>query len=228
MTKLDTLLADAPASIKRLTRDARGYPVPWFVDRKAPLRDGNPDFRIMDGERLKLAVRERRCWVCGGRITTPAATFVAGPMCGINRTSAEPPTHRDCARFSATACPFLAQPKRVRDERELPGDHMAGFGILRNPGVVMLWTCERWKTYRPTTGGAGLLFELGDPSTNLEWLREGRPATRAEIMQSIETGLPHLLAQAARDGAFACFELGRMTAEFIAACVPPEGGDEPA
>jgi hypothetical protein len=213
MSALADLLAEAPASIKRLPLNPRGYPVPWFVDRKAPQRDGGPDFRVMDRDRLKLAIRERRCWVCGGRITGPEATFVAGPMCGINRTSAEPPSHLDCARWSVQACPFLSQPKRIRDDRDLPGGlSQAGIGIRRNPGVTLLWTTDQWKTWRPQAGG--LLFEMGAPKA-VEWWREGRAAKRAEVLESVATGLPLLLAEAAKEGPEASFELGRYTERFM-------------
>lgn len=207
---------DMPGSIARLQVDGRGYPIPWFVDRAAPLFNGNPDFRIMDGKRLKMAIRERRCWVCGERIMTKWAVFVAGPMCGINRTSAEPPCHSWCAEWTVRACPFLSVPKRLRDERDLPSGHsQAGVGIKRNPGVAMLWTSQSYKTWRPE--GGGILFDLGEPTPyGVEWFAAGRPATRAEVMESVETGLPLLLTQAARDGAEGCFELGRMTERFLA------------
>lgn len=182
---------DLPVGMKLLARDPRGYPVPWFVDRKAPPKDGGPDFRVMDGDRLKTAIRERRCWVCGLRLRNEVGTFVAGPMCGVNRTSAEPPAHLECALVSAKKCPFLSHPGRVRDETNLPGGMMAGHGIMRNPGVTMLWTSD-YQIWRPP--GGGLLFEMGKP-TAVQWLRMGRPATRAEVLESVESGLPLLRQQ---------------------------------
>ena len=32
----------------------------------------------------------------------------------MNRTSAEPPSHRDCAEFAVKACPFLTQRELTR------------------------------------------------------------------------------------------------------------------
>lgn len=217
--------AEMPGGIARLAVDGRGYPIPWFVDRAAPLFNGNPDFRIMDGKRFKTAIRDRRCWVCGEPIRTKEATFVAGPMCGINRTSPEPPCHSWCAEWAAKACPFLAVPKRLRDERDLPANaSQAGVGIKRNPGVAMLWASKTYKTWKPDSGG--VLFDLGEPVPyGVEWSCEGRTATHAEVMTSIETGLPLLMAQAAKDGALSIFELGRMTERFMA-YVPPEDPEE--
>lgn len=203
-----------PGGIQRLPVDGRGYPIPWFVDRAAPPYNGNPDFRIMDGKHLKLAIREKRCWVCGEPIRTKDAVFVAGPMCGINHTSAEPPNHSWCAEWAAKACPFLAVPKRLRDERGIPADAtQAGVGIKRNPGVVMLWASRNWTTWKPSTGG--ILFDIGDPES-VEWICEGRAATNAEVMASVESGLPLLLTEAAKSGATACFQLGQMTQRFLA------------
>lgn len=205
--------AAMPGGIQRLPLSSKGYPVPWFVDRKAPKRDGEYDFRIMDGQRLKLAIRDKRCWVCGEPIRTAESTFVAGPMCGVNRTSAEPPCHEACAEWSVRACPFLAVPKRIRDAADLPAGHVqAGVGILRNPGVAMLWTTQKYQTWKPP--GAGLLFDIGEP-VRVEWFAWGRAATRAEVTESVETGLPLLLKEAVRGGAESCFELGRMTERFL-------------
>jgi hypothetical protein len=204
--------AAMPAGMRRLPLSPKGYPVPWFVDRRAPQRDGGPDFRIMDGRRLKLAIRERRCWVCGEPIRAPVSVFVAGPMCGINRTSSEPPCHAACADWSARACPFLTMPKRIRDDRDLPGGtSCAGLGITRNPGVTMLWTTPKYTTWRPP--GGGLLFDLGEPS-RVDWLCQGRPATRAEVVESCATGFPLLDAEAAKEGPAARLELRRMVLAF--------------
>lgn len=213
--------ADTPGSIKRLPVDTRGYPIPWFVDKAAPYINGNPDFRVMDGKHLKIAIREKRCWICGALLRHGVPVFVAGPMCGINRTSAEPPNHASCAEWAAKACPFLAVPKRIRDERGLPANAtQAGVGIKRNPGVVMLWASKTYSTWKPSNGG--ILFDLGEPIPyGVEWVCEGREATRAEVMVSVESGLPLLLKEAAKEGAQACFQLGQMTEKFLA-LVPAE------
>jgi hypothetical protein len=204
--------ADMPTKIARLEVDKRGYPIPWFVDRAAPPKDGGPDFRVMDGDRLKRAIREKRCWICGLPLQGEAV-FVIGPMCAVNRTNAEPPNHSGCAEWAVKACPFLAVPKRVRDERELPSSYtQAGTGIRRNPGVAGLWFGGGTKTFHPP--GGGVLFELGEPNA-VFWYCEGRRATRAEVVESVDTGLPLLMAEAAKEGAEALFDLGRMTERFM-------------
>jgi hypothetical protein len=88
-----------PSGVARLPR-RRGYPVPWFVGWIG----GEPEFRMADSEKLALAVRRSLCWVCGDPIVGLRA-YLVGPMCAVNRTSAEPPSHVRCADWSARACP---------------------------------------------------------------------------------------------------------------------------
>lgn len=181
-----------PDRMANLPLDERGYPIPWFVDYTD---DGKPEFRAMDGKKFVRAIREKLCWVCGQRLGV-RMTFVAGPMCGINRTNSEPPNHRDCAEWSARNCPFLSNPRMVRREDGLPEecwDSVGGYGLKRNPGVTMLWHCRGYEIFKPPSGN--YLLTMGEPE-EVEWLACGRKATRAEVMESIESGLPNLIAVA--------------------------------
>lgn len=178
---------DMPERVRRLPRDARGYPVPWFVT----WFDGKPDFRVADAEKVGRAYHRRLCWTCGDPLGR-WFTFVIGPMCAVNRVSSEPPSHHSCARFAARGCPFLALPKAERRENNLP-DGVAeppGIFITRNPGVTALWTTHTYKPFNASN--SGVLFEVGEPKS-VEWFALGRAATRAEVMHSIETGMPTLL-----------------------------------
>ena len=67
---------------------------------------------------------------------------------------------------------------------------------MRQPGVSVLWVCKR---YQPFQVDNGILFKIGDP-TEVRWYREGRPATRAECLESIDSGYPILLKAAEADG----------------------------
>lgn len=185
-------LPEPPARIRTLPVDERGYPVPWFV----AWIDGKPDFRVVHPETVVEAMRMRKCWVCGGTLGRHVA-FVIGPMCVVNRVSAEPPMHCECAEYAAKACPFLTLPKAKRREAGLPerGEEV-GFMIRRNPGCCVVW---QPKDYRAEWVGNGYLFRLGEPELLL-WFAEGRSATRAEVLASIESGLPILREVAERDG----------------------------
>lgn len=206
---------DLPAPMRALPRDKHGHPVPWFVD----WADGAPDFRIVRRRGIEDALRFGLCWVCGGPRGVHAA-FTIGPMCAVNRTSAEPPAHRDCAVWSALHCPFMSRPEMVRRERNLPAErHVAGGMIERNPGVALVWVTRRWKPF-PAPGG--LLFELGDPVATF-WYARGRKATRTEILAAMESGLPILREVAEADPAGAVEHLDREYARALR-LVPADAG----
>lgn len=212
-----------PDRMRRLPIDDRGYCVPWFV----AWIDGKPEFRAMDPAKWRRAVTERRCWVCGD-ILGKWLTFTIGPMCAINRTTAEPPSHTACATWSVKNCPFLTRPQMVRREDDQVNmaacaANVAGDMIARNPGVTLLWTTPSYSIFRD---GKGMpLIEIGDAAT-VGWYREGRTATRAEVEESIATGLPFLLEACEkessprdRDRARADLERRRLIVERL---YPPE------
>jgi len=197
-----------PARILARPVSPKGYPVPYFVAKV----NGEYDFRVIDTEKMKLCVKLRLCWICGDPLGRHMA-FSIGPMCAVNRTSAEPPSHRECAQWSAKACPFLTLPHAVRREANMPldGAPPAGIMLARNPGVTMVWLTASYEIIRD---GTGVLFRIGEPLEIL-WFAEGRTATRAEIMHSIDTGVPTLRALAEKDdeyngGRLATTRLARM------------------
>lgn len=178
---------EMPERIRNLPT-LRGFPVPWFVAEV----NGEFDFRIMDARKLVQAVREKLCWVCGGRLGR-FKSFVIGPMCGINRTNGEPPAHTECAEYSARHCPFLTRPNMKRREDEVTAlGKAAGMAIKRNPGCCAVWTVTGYKTFGD--GRGGLLFDIGEP-LEVSWFAEGRRATCAEVLASIDSGI-HLLREA--------------------------------
>lgn len=194
-----------PRRIARLPRDERGYPVPWFVT----WLDGKPDFRVADAAKRVQAVREHLCWICGG-VLGRFQTYVIGPMCIVNRTTAEPPCHRDCAVFAVIACPFLSNPKAKRPERELPEGAVdaPGIPLNRNPGVTALWTTREDPRVFVTSDRKGFLFDLPDP-IDVSWFCEGRAANAREVDESIESGLPTLRELAEDEGHNAVLALDR-------------------
>jgi hypothetical protein len=183
-------LPTPPPRIAKLPTNAVGYPVPWFV----AWIDGQPDFRVVGLNKLDDAVRFGQCWLCGGRLGANVA-FVIGPMCAVNRVSSEPPSHRDCAIYAATACPFLTTPNMRRRDSDLPDDASEPDGdmICRNPGVALVWVTRAWQQMP-----AHRLFDVGEPAETL-WFAEGRAATRDEVLASINSGMPILRAAAEQD-----------------------------
>jgi hypothetical protein len=185
MNQLRADLPPLPHFMRGLPVDERGYPVPWFVQ----WIDGKPEFRAMDQRKFVKAINERRCWTCGNALFREAV-FVIGPMCAVNRVSGEPPNHRECALFAATACPFLSKPQMVRRTDGLPAERgkPAGIMIERNPGVTVLWYSRNGYPFEVPNG---VLFKVGKPF-RVEWYCRGRVATREEILGAIESGLPTL------------------------------------
>jgi hypothetical protein len=194
-----------PARIARLPRDHRGFPVPWFVKwfkdgKPGAWGVGEPDFRVMNRERFAMALRHPHCWICG-ELMGVHRVFTIGPMCAINRVNSEPPSHRECAEFAVKTCPFLSRPRMRRNEHDLPADRQPapGFHLDRNPGAVCLWETPTYKPFRPHSGHDGILFRLGDP-VQVDWYASGRPATRAEVLASIDSDYPALEQIAHLDG----------------------------
>jgi hypothetical protein len=191
--------------MQSLDRDDAGRPVPYFVEYV----DGKPDFRVMNAKHYRAAVMKGLCWVCGKRIN-PASkhVFVAGPMCLINGTSAEPPCHMDCAEWSARACPFLVNPKKKRRDANLPDGAAEPGGIMleRNPGVTALIAARLWRVHNHPNG---VLISFSGV-TEVRWLCEGRAATREEVQASIDSGMPSLMQLAGEEGPDAEAALDRM------------------
>lgn len=197
MSELRPELPEAPPRIAALPIDKRGYPVPWFVATV----DGEPDHRIMNGEKRLHAWNAKLCWICGQPLGGATVTFAIGPMCAVNRVSAEPPSHKECAEFSVKGCPFLSRPHAHRRESGMPEESVEPDGMMlrRNPGVILLWTTKRYTCGPFPLPDGGVLFHTGEPQECL-WFAEGRPATRDEVLASIESGLPTLQGVASEQG----------------------------
>jgi hypothetical protein len=202
MHKLRNDLPELTERLKKLPVDERGYPVPAFVQwikmedgRPIPVQPGVgvPDFRIVNPDHLLDCVLENLCWVCGEPLGVHRA-YVVGPMCTINRNSAEPPSHVDCAEWSVKGCPFLSKPQMKRREDELSKgaiENVAGIMLTHNPGVVAVWQISSkikpWKD-----GKGGVLFDIGNPD-RVTWWKEGRTATVDEVVDAINQGIEKLL-----------------------------------
>lgn len=205
---------ELPARMAELPRDHVGRPVPWFVWIGD---DSVPDFRVVGTGKLDRALRGPLCWVCGrGFAGGEDRAWLIGPMCAVNLVTAEPPSHLDCATWSARNCAFLATPNMTRRDRHMPEGAVnpAGIMIRRNPGASVVWVTgyRAWKAERE---GRGYLFRLG-PAKRALWFAEGREATRAEVLASIDSGLPILRKMAEEDGVEAVAELERMHAVALA------------
>jgi hypothetical protein len=200
-------LFDLPREMAALPRDYRGYPIPSFVYFD---KDGKEDFRIIKTGWREECHNKHRCWLCGG-FMGKRKWFVLGPMCSVTRTTMEPPCHRLCAEFAVKNCPFLTKPMaKRRDLSDVGEHHVDGTMIERNPGVSIIWETL---TYKPFRTGDGWLITVGDPTNVTAW-REGRHATRDEVLESVQSGIPLLHEEAEKEGQAAINELFRTVGEW--------------
>lgn len=188
-----------PERIARLPRDDRDRPVPWFLMR---FDDAHVDYRFVDGAKIGQAVDEGRCWVCGERFQrgngARCRTFIVGPTAVFNRTTGEPPMHRDCALYALRACPFLANPNKARRTSNVPEDaYMPGEPILDNPGVAVAWMCRRFDV--DELGDGHVLFRLPYPS-GLYVYAEGLPALRTQLDAAMKVAEGRVRADAEQRG----------------------------
>jgi hypothetical protein len=176
-----------PDNLRERPVSKQGFPVPYF----AGFVNGEWDFRVVAPNRFPECVRYKRCWVCGLSMGSMFC-FVAGPMCIVSKTSAEPPCHYSCAHYAAIACPFLANPRMKRNEKDLPEGHQppAGTAIMRNPGVTAVLLTRKYNLF--DDGSGGKLIRMGQP-TRIEWYAHRRQATREEVMESIDSGMSLLV-----------------------------------
>jgi hypothetical protein len=106
----------------------------------------------------------------------------------------------------------MSRPHARRRDNSYPEEAVEGAGLMikRNPGVTLVWIVKS-SGFRPfrapaPDGSHGVLFNIGEPEECL-WFTQGREATREEILDSIESGLPILREAASSQGVVAEFAL---------------------
>lgn len=210
-----------PDNMRERPVSRQGYPVPYF----AGMVNGEWDFRVVHPETFVRCVKQKLCWVCGQQLGSKYA-FVAGPMCVITRTSAEPPCHYSCAKYAAIACPFLASPRMKRNEADLPEGHQnpAGVAIMRNPGVAAVFISNKYRVFDDGQGRA--LINMGVRPVRVEWYAQRREATFGEVISSIASGIELLweqceLERGERERRAAYRQLSEQVLEVVTHYMPP-------
>ena len=203
-----------PSRIAGLPISPKGYPVPWFVAEV----DGVYDFRTIGAGKVERAARWRRCWICGGMMGKYQAVAV-GPMGIVNRLSADPGSHRECAVYGSVACPFLNRSVTRCRDISLPPDVQIkpSADQPRANGVTAVWVTDADLT--PVYNGDDVAFEFSHP-TEVLWFAAGREATREEVISSMEYGMLILMELAAKRSVTALRNLERRfrgTLQFIPA-----------
>ena len=98
-----------PERISRLSKDKRGYPIPWNVLRA---EDGTPFFTVNDDVKTWTAIRRDLCPICGERLGR-WRWFVGGILSAFDENGwyLDLPGHRECIAYALATCPYLAAPK---------------------------------------------------------------------------------------------------------------------
>lgn len=151
-----------PPRIQWLPVNHEGLPIPWYAQL------------AKDRNKPTTAVRRRLCWLCGQPLGRNVAMSLS-PLATLNRTTAEPPAHRDCAIFAAQGAMVARQ----------------------NPPVFAIWIAREYGPFRTERGGVLLTF--GDPEEVL-WFADGRTATREEVLIALNSGVPRMMAMARAEG----------------------------
>lgn len=170
-----------PSRMAHLPRDKHHRPVPWFV----ATINGEYDFRVMKPGAIAEAARLCVCWVCGISFSRQEdRAFVIDPWFAVNHVSVEPACHRECAIYSATACPFLATPGMTRRPRNIPeGASLPEGTTSENPGVAIVWVTG-YRDWKMVTHRGRTLFNIGEPKEVL-WFAQGREATKDETLAAV-------------------------------------------
>jgi hypothetical protein len=163
MSVVQRRLADIPLPklMRTLSRDDRGYPVPWIVLRD---KTGRPQFTINDVLKVEECSRKGLCSICGKRINLHRlwpgtvnieAWFAGGSRCFLHPQGAflDPPAHYECLEYALKVCPFLAArsySKRLDDAKLAPGALPDGMALVRT---------EFMQPRLPERFGFGLAFD---------------------------------------------------------------------
>lgn len=125
---------EIPDYMRSLPMTGKGYLKPWFVK--------GDDFRIVDGDKARLSVDKKACWICGNPFKPGHYALVGSPDAAMTRTCREPPCHVECAEYAVQVCPFILYPNAKRRAADLPQDatlehHNEGKAVklgAENPG----------------------------------------------------------------------------------------------
>jgi hypothetical protein len=150
-----------PDGIAALPVDKRGYPIFWTAHITP---DGEPDFRILEMDRVFKALKERRCGMYDRRIEGQSVCFLSTRenADGLRR-STDPPMHEDCLRYALVICPFLSRRQARRSGRPQPSGSdystLAQVDRSRPDDSLIVWTRSYDKSWRVDIHG----FHFGPP-----------------------------------------------------------------
>jgi hypothetical protein len=176
-----------------------GYVVPYFATWYLHGKQCNeseagavPSFPVVNHSRLITCRKQKRCWICGKGLGAFKA-FVFGPASAIARTSYEPPSHRDCARYALQVCPYLTNPDHGfitdnPDHKLKEGERVIPEVTPHNPGLGIMWVTRRYEVVQRDPSRGAVVLVTGDTETIELWFR-GRKATYKEAVDCIQQSI---------------------------------------
>jgi hypothetical protein len=186
-------LPPLPPNMRHLPVDAkRGLSVPYFV----LWEDGIPDFRISDMAKMRECTLHRLCMICGKPMAGDEGVFAMGPLNVIQATNDEPPMHQLCAEYSAQVCPWMLRPGMKRIDKKPKPEGTISLTVesraAEYKGAPQVWALYHAEEYMATSEPNGtMMYYLGAP-TEIHWWREGRRATRDEVITAMAEGRAYL------------------------------------
>lgn len=149
----------------------KGLPVPvvQFIGS-----DGTPDFKVIDEAKKVNCLKNRLCAICGGKLHRVIA-FIGGEKSVRSRLFTDPGMHRECAKYAAVTCPFLANSEAGysgADPKHL-GD---GQSVVREYELVCPMRAKKMAIYYTETYDFGLIAGQGPmiyvhagPPVEIDW-----------------------------------------------------------
>lgn len=101
-----------PDSMKNLSKDKRGYPIPASVQVDP---DGTPHFALNPEQTRQRLLRENCCSICGKKLLR-GRWFAGGPVSAFYARGVyqDPPVHYECGRYALQVCPYLVLPNYLK------------------------------------------------------------------------------------------------------------------
>ncbi len=117
------------------------YPVPYMFY----WRDGVPDFKVLDYEKIMRCAKLRLCGICAEKMGRQIC-FVGGPGSIQHRIFHDPPYHRSCAEYAFCVCPYLLGrvDHRPQDEEKLAEESIVVSPVITDVNEVGILTTETY------------------------------------------------------------------------------------
>lgn len=158
-----------PPRIAALSRDQRGYPIPYTVWYDT---ENKPDFRVIDPSKWKRAAHHRCCGICGEPLGARMA-FIGGPSAIEHRLFTDLPAHRDCAVYALQACPFVAAPNFAYARSYPDGTSATQHMDIARPELFGMGITRSYQIARLPDGHQVM---IANPFEEIEWWKHGQKA----------------------------------------------------